>query len=167
MAARRAEDARALASLSAEPHWLQFVDEQYGARPSVQEVVDALDATVDRVRPGSFVLPMGLFHADHLLAHEAAVALLARRGVAEWLVYEEAPYRRQPALVAERVATLRAAGLTLAECVANARPASDVKRRALDCYASQMRALSTLGKAAAAEAHRPERYWRVVVAPPA
>jgi LmbE family N-acetylglucosaminyl deacetylase len=128
---------------------------------------DALDATVDRVRPGSPVFsPWGLFHTDHLLAHGPR-SRCSRRGVAEWLVYEEAPSRRQPALVAERVATLRAAGLTVTECVANDRPASDVKRRALACYASQMRALSTLGNAAAAEAHRPERYWRVVVAPPA
>ena len=44
----------------------------------------------------------------------------------------EAPYRRQPALVAERVATLCVQPATaLTECVANDRPASDVKRRAL------------------------------------
>jgi LmbE family N-acetylglucosaminyl deacetylase len=161
MAARREEDRLALAALSAEPEWLPFVDDQYDAPRSEGDVATALGATIDRLRPSRVVIPLGLFHPDHRLAHDAAVVALRVRRVAEWTCYEEATYRRVPGLVDERVSALRSDGLTVTRWPASERPASDAKRRAVACYGSQLRALSTLGPSVVADVYRSERYWRV------
>jgi LmbE family N-acetylglucosaminyl deacetylase len=161
IAARREEDRLALAGLSAEPEWLAFVDDQYGAPRSEGDVAATLGATIDRLEPSRVVIPLGLFHPDHRLAHDAALVALRARRVAEWTCYEEATYRRVPGLVDERVSALRDAGLTVTRWPASERAASDAKRRAIACYGSQLRALSTLGPSAVADVYRPERYWRV------
>ena len=161
MAARRAEDRLALAALAAEPQWLPFVDDQYGTAPSEGDVAAALGATMDRLRPSRVVIPLGLFHPDHRLAHDAAVVALRARRVLEWIAYEEATYWRVQGMVEERVSALRGAGLALTRWPGSQSSASAEKCRAVACYASQLRALSSLGPSAVADVYRPERYWRV------
>ena len=161
MAARREEDRLALTALSAEPEWLPFVDDQYDAPRSEGDVATALGATIDRLGPSRVVIPLGLFHPDHRLAHDAAVVALRARRIPEWIAYEEATYRRVQGMVEERVSALRGAGLALTRWPGTQSSASAEKCRAVACYASQLRALSSLGPSAVADVYRPERYWRV------
>src|SRR5690242_7567872 len=73
IAARRAEDRAALALLGAVPIWMEFRDAQYGPSPSPDDLVRALGALLATLRPRTLVLPLGLFHSDHDLAHRATL----------------------------------------------------------------------------------------------
>src|SRR4051812_5407345 len=77
--ARRAEDRAALELLGAEPYWLDHLDSQYGASPSVTEVAASLGAVVTTLTPSTVVIPLGLFHSDHALAHAACLYVLRER----------------------------------------------------------------------------------------
>lgn len=160
MAARRAEDREALGVLEARPVWLPFLDAQYGASPSVVEVAEALHAVIASTGPVSVLAPLGLFHSDHQLAHDAC--LLVRRGgpLTTWLLYEEAIYRRLDELAVSRLADLRAAGLRMT-ALATGRPASPRKRRAVAAYRSQLRALAAPGHPGVDDVFAPERLWRI------
>ncbi|MEW6268436.1 MAG: PIG-L family deacetylase [Thermodesulfobacteriota bacterium] len=162
MAARRAEDRAALGVLGARPLWLGFRDSQYGRSPSVEEVASALAAIVAYAHPEAVLFPLGLFHSDHALAHEAALRVRATHGRGRtWLAYEDALYRSVPRLRDERLAALRAAGVRATPLGLGTTPASVLKRRAVARYASQLRALATPGRPGIAGAYEPERYWLV------
>ncbi|WP_157265160.1 PIG-L deacetylase family protein [Azohydromonas aeria] len=155
---RREEDRAALALLGGEPCWLEFGDSQYGATPSVEAVTDALSDLLARQAPDAlFVFPIGLFHSDHRLVHEACMAAWRRRPRPA-LLYEDALYRGIPGLLQQRLAELLQAGLVLTP--AKERPVADTagaKARAVRCYASQLRAFGPGGHDDTA---RPERRWR-------
>ncbi len=159
--ARRGEDRRALALLHAEPLWLDFRDAQYGPSPADDEVARALAAVVERHRPHTIVLPLGLFHSDHRLVHRAGLALLDRCGSAT-LWYEDALYRRMPGLVVERLAAMRRAGLRPRRAMPAWLDRASVRKRwAVHCYRSQLRALATPGRLGVADAFEQEALWRV------
>ena len=160
MAARRAEDRAALAVLGARPAWLAFRDAQYGASPAAAEIAHALDAVMARVSPATVVAPLGLFHSDHRLAHEACLLARPGRPPAAWLLYEDAIYRRLDDLAGARLASLRAAGLRLAAVAPGGR-ASTRKRRAVGAYRSQLRALAAPGHPGVDDVFAPERLWTV------
>ncbi|MGE3908913.1 MAG: PIG-L deacetylase family protein [Chloroflexota bacterium] len=162
VAARRAEDGRALAELGASPRWLDFPDPQYGLRPHRRELTDALKATLDDLSPDVVVAPLGIFHDDHALTGDAALDVLGQQTSACWLVYADAIYRNLPDLVNDRLRQLSEAGLTLREVNASADPASDRKRRAVACYSSQVQALERSWKGGVSDAFAPERYWQIV-----
>lgn len=154
---RRAEDERALALLEAKPRWLDFGDAQYGRTPSPQALAAALREALDACVPEENVLlPLGLFHSDHLLAHAAGRIALGARAT---LFYEDVPYRALPGLLQRRLAALQQEGLALTP---ERRPRPDAratqrKAQALRCYASQLRAFGPRGVDDAAQ---PERCWR-------
>lgn len=157
MAARRAEDRRALALLDAEPVWLGFHDAQYGASPDLGAVVSAL-ATVDAVRAADAVLfPLGLFHSDHVLVHTAVRSLAEVRGTLALVAYEDALYRRIDGLLAARLAELGAAGLAPRRATMGA-PASLRKRTAVACYRSQLQGLRRV-RARVDDLHATEGFW--------
>jgi LmbE family N-acetylglucosaminyl deacetylase len=160
MAARRAEDRAALAALGARALWLPFRDAQYGASPSPTQIADALEAVIDVVEPATVLAPLGLFHGDHRLAHAACLESRRRRPAAAWLLYEDAIYRTLDGLVPERLARLRAAGVT-ATAGAQGRRASARKRRAVARYRSQLRALAAPGHPGVDDVFAPERLWRL------
>jgi LmbE family N-acetylglucosaminyl deacetylase len=160
MAARRAEDAAALSALGARPHWMDFRDAQYGPSPKVQELRSALASVIETERPFVVAVPLGLFHGDHELVHEACMQLLGMAPTLDWLAYEDAMYRAIPGLVDDRLATLDAAGIVAAPVAPLATRHVEVKRRAAAHYRSQLRALSEVA-AGYADAFEPERYWRV------
>jgi LmbE family N-acetylglucosaminyl deacetylase len=160
MARRRAEDAAALALLGARPAWLDFRDSQYGRSPSAGTLADALAAALGE-GPATVLAPLGLFHSDHRLAHEAALLVRARRRDLAWTFYEDALYRRLPALLDERLAALRARGLALRRAPRPARRASPLKLAAIAKYRSQIRALRTPGRPGVRDALAPEGYWQV------
>jgi LmbE family N-acetylglucosaminyl deacetylase len=163
MAARRAEDAAALAVLGAVPRWLAHRDSQYGTSPPVTELARDLRATLAATTPDIVALPLGLFHSDHALAHAAALAVFRRDATPDriWLAYADAIYRRLPGLVADRLAHLRRDGVCATTWLRPSSKASLVKRRAIACYASQLRALTSPGRPGARDACAAERYWRL------
>jgi LmbE family N-acetylglucosaminyl deacetylase len=165
VAARRREDARALAELGASPRWLDFPDTQYGAKPSRRDLADALTAALDDISPDIVVAPLGLFHDDHILTGDAALDVLGRRLSWRWLLYADAIYRGLPDLVERRVQALGASGITLCAAPALREPAGERKRRAIACYVSQVRALERSWEGGVADAFAPERYWQVVAPP--
>ena len=92
MAMRRAEDAEALALLGATPLWLDFLDAQYGATPSVETLASALRMSIAQIAPDTLFIPLGLFHSDHVLTHRAALQALTGLRVVCY-AYEDALYR--------------------------------------------------------------------------
>jgi len=158
IATRREEDRAALAMLGARPLWLEFLDSQYAASPSVETVSAALRRSMPRTATTAF--PLGLFHSDHRLASEAVLRLASASPDRTWLVYEEALYRRIPGLVEERVAALERTGFTLSRCRVLSASRS-LKEKAIGCYASQLRGLASPGRPGYRDALDPESYWRL------
>jgi LmbE family N-acetylglucosaminyl deacetylase len=157
---RRCEDRAALSAIGASPEWLDFRDRQYGQSPSTATVAEAITPFVSEA---SLVLvPLGLFHSDHRLASDAALAVArGLRPLGCWLAYEDAIYRRMSRLRRERLAQLRAAGLALHPVARPLAPASARKRRAVACYRSQLRALAAAGRPGYEDVFAPERFWRI------
>jgi LmbE family N-acetylglucosaminyl deacetylase len=160
MALRRREDAQALSLLGAHALWLSFYDSQYGNPASPPDVLRALSVVVETVSPHSLFVPLGLFHSDHRLTSEACLALRDWYPEFTWYFYEDALYRCIPDLLLERLAHLRSRGI-------HARPvnlgplADERKRPAVQCYASQLRALTTPGRPGYGDVFLPERYWMI------
>ena len=156
VAARRREDERALGLLRAQPRWLDFADGQYG--PSVP--IDALAAAVREVlietSPSLLLCPMGLFHADHRLAHDAVVAAVRGLGIERLRFYEDVPYRAMPGVLQARLAEWAAAGVQVTPAAEQPRGGIGPKARALRLYASQRRAFG----GGWPDAALPERHWR-------
>ena len=162
MARRRAEDADALARLGAQPIWLAFRDDQYGRDGDAPAVAGALEHVVAALAPAIVAIPLGLFHRDHVLASDAGLLVASRRPRVSWLAYEDAIYRALPGdLVESRVAEVRARGYRVEPPEGARHPASALKRRAIACYASQLRGLAVSGRRGHADAFAPERCWRL------
>jgi LmbE family N-acetylglucosaminyl deacetylase len=165
--ARRAEDRAALTLLEATPVWLDFCDAQYGPPPKLPAIADALEQALDTTGVSAVVIPLGLFHSDHRLAHDAAIEVRRRRHHLAWVAGEDAIYRRLPGLVDEAVARLQALGMTprridgngIAGAGAAAPAAHERKRVAVACYRSQLRALAAPGMPGTGDIDAPERYW--------
>lgn len=157
---RRLEDSEALLTLHAQPCWLGFRDAQYGETPSLHALSQALQ-TVLLKHPGAPVwMPLGLFHADHVLAHAAVLSALRSIGRDDATAYEEALYRTRPGLVQQRLAALDAQGwqaTPLLDTTALGRGAA-LKAQAVDAYASQRRAFGAHGLD---DVYRAERAWRL------
>ena len=168
VARRREEDRDALAVLSARPIWLPFLDGQYEAPPAPGEIAGRLAEEIAAAAPDAVLVPLGLWHDDHRLAHEAAVEAMPRCPDVQWLAYEDAIYRAFPGdLLAERRRWLRERGIDAAPLPAGP-PASAVKRRSIECYRSQLRALGSPAGPGWTDALEPERYWRLrAISPPA
>jgi LmbE family N-acetylglucosaminyl deacetylase len=160
MAARRAEDAAALAILDARPIWLDFRDDQYGDPPEINELADALERQIRDIGAREIFIPMGLFHNDHKRVHAAALLVFNRHPEFYWYAYEEPNYRLVPNLRDERLASLADAGICAQDHASPVNEASEVKHRAVHAYCSQLRALATPGRPGLDDVFAPERYWR-------
>lgn len=159
---RRREDRGALRVLRASPTWLEFLDRQYGPAPEIDRIVDTLRAVVERLRPANVIVPLGLWHDDHRLAHAVCRRLIPFWPSIGWLAYADAIYRRfRDSGLAHRLAELRADGIRPV-AVGVARPASPRKRASVACYGSQLRALGSPGRPGSADALEPEWLWRLV-----
>lgn len=155
---RRHEDKVALSMLGAKPLWLAFADSQY-EEPATDEEIAAALVEVLRAHTGEPVLlPLGLFHADHVQAHRAARIALHGMPHDEAYLYEDAPYRRQPGLLQRRLAELHDDGLVLTPALRAIPPAAALKQQAVLAYASQRRALDATGLT---DTTLPERCWRI------
>lgn len=162
IAVRRDEDRQALGLLDAWPLWLELVDSQYGASPSLDEVAAQLRRLLMQCLPESVFFPLGLFHSDHRLSHAAALVLIDRCSGCRWFAYEDAFYRRLPGLRDERIAELLRAGRAPRPLrFAEAADAAARKRRAVACYRSQLTALATPGRPGHEDLAAAEGYWQV------
>lgn len=155
MRARRNEDRAALAEVRARPRWLPFLDSQYLATPTAAAIATAMHALIDEVRPDVLMVPMGLFHSDHVLVSDALLPLAATHHAPAWVVYEEALYRCIAGQLQARLAALAAQGIWLSP-LTGAPPPGGRKAAAVRCYSSQLRALSD---GAQRDLVDPERYW--------
>jgi len=161
LAWRRDEDRAALALLGARPLWLEFCDSQYRVPPAPGALEQALHNTILALDPENILLPSGLFHSDHLLVHQAMMGLREKHPRKNWFMYEEALYRRIPGLLDGRLADLGAHGIECTPLAFSEGRASGRKRQAVQCYASQLRALQTVRRDGHADAFAPEHYWRL------
>jgi LmbE family N-acetylglucosaminyl deacetylase len=167
VALRREEDRAAMAVLGdAEPVWLEFVDWQYETpRATAEEVADALAPALSAARPTAVFVPMGIANPDHELTHDGARLVIDRMADVAWFAYEDHGYKHIPGMLAWRVSKLFRSGLWPTPAVVPAPPDPERKRRAMNCYKSQLgplerdHALSTR-----LEAPVPEQHWRL--APP-
>jgi LmbE family N-acetylglucosaminyl deacetylase len=85
---RRKEDAAAMNALGAKACWLDLWDSQY-LPDGVQERNagrDALDVTLEHIRPTSVVAPLGLHHSDHIAVGATCLAK-ARDSRLTWYYY--------------------------------------------------------------------------------
>jgi LmbE family N-acetylglucosaminyl deacetylase len=160
MAVRRREDDAALAALGCTARRLSFCDAQYGETPSVDQLVQALRPLVEDEPDGPLLYPLGLFHSDHRLVHEAVRATLREGSPRAALAYEDSPYRGMRGVLQRRLAEFAAEGVD-ATPADEARPdakTAQAKARAVALYASQVR---TFGPGGLDDAARPERLWRL------
>jgi LmbE family N-acetylglucosaminyl deacetylase len=148
--ARRAEDARAAAMLGCHVRHLDHWDHQYRNatygyegptdRPGlVGALVTDLGCLVGSAALGTWMIPLGLSHPDHVIAASACLALVDEFPEVDWLVYEELPYAVQrPGAVGSAIADLGSLGFELRPTGIEVDPDPTVKRRVIDCYHSQV-----------------------------
>jgi LmbE family N-acetylglucosaminyl deacetylase len=158
---RREEDLDGLAALSAIPEWLNFCDSQYGQTPEIVQIASALFETMSRHRPDTVLIPAGLFHSDHVLAHRAALLVYRDFPSYRWIMYEDALYRRLEGLLQKRLAVLLDEGIPATPFEVDTREYAGAKERAVSCYASQLNGLLTPGRPGHADLHARERYWQL------
>jgi LmbE family N-acetylglucosaminyl deacetylase len=177
---RREEDDAALAMLGATGVRLGFWDEQYrndtygydGPRGDALEaaltisLADAVGRLSADGGPRTWLVPLGLVHPDHELAHRAGAAVARRRPDLDWVVYLELPYAVEyPRAPGPALASLAASGLRRRrdEPVPWAsQDAAAPKARALAAYATQVRGL---GESIGRSLRSDERYERIVPEP--
>jgi LmbE family N-acetylglucosaminyl deacetylase len=158
---RRQEDRAALDTLGATPLWLEFCDSQYRCTPTLAVLSAAMSETLKTHQPDTVLFPAGLFHSDHVLVHQAMLALGEKHPDKNWLMYEDALYRRLDGLLQQRLAGLLQAGIEATPLGLEQQDGASLKQQALHCYASQLRALSTTPNGYADTA-APERFWRLM-----
>lgn len=164
LAVRAAEDDAALGLLKAVPSRLAFADDQYrepGERVNVEHLANVIEEAVSQYRPRCVAIPFGLFHRDHALAHDAAMQVARQVDGCTWLAYEDAFYRRIPGLLQRRIGVLASAGWLATPVPALEQRKRAVKRRAVQCYASQLRGLDSPGRPGHFDAFAAESYWRL------
>ncbi|WP_368639422.1 PIG-L family deacetylase [Castellaniella ginsengisoli] len=157
MLARIRENRHAMSQLRTIDVRLDLLDSQYGGRCA--GLGRRLAQELERRRPGIILLPLGLFHEDHIRVSDASLAARQRLGDRPlWIAYEDALYRRRAGLVQQRLAVLRARGVCATPWLTVPADVS-VKRRAVAAYASQLGPLGLMpGRGDDA---LPEHYWRL------
>lgn len=158
---RRAEHHRAIELLHATPIPLDFIGSQYGDPPIAIGLGEAIAEVLDEADPDSVMLPAGLYHPDHILAHQAALMARTRDPQRQWLLYEDMFYRRMPTLLQQRLTGLAHFGIDATPVAFDTHAQAERKRHAVQCYASQLRALASPGRAGHGDIFAPEGYWRL------
>jgi LmbE family N-acetylglucosaminyl deacetylase len=161
MRARKVEDRVALERLAAKPRWLEFQDRQYASSPPAESVARVLREVLQVDAPTSVMLPLGLFHADHMLASDAGLQLMHGDRERQWFAFEDAIYRRVPGLIQKRLASLLARDVQATPVQLLSTRHLDRKRSAVDSYASQLRALGASGRPGYDDVFAGESYWRL------
>jgi LmbE family N-acetylglucosaminyl deacetylase len=138
MCARQWEDHRALALCGAYAVHLPFLDSQYASSPASADVAQALAHAWQQSGINRLVVPLGLYHTDHLTTGEAWRLLLREQRLAVCVAYEDALYRTRRGIVDAKRESLADAGVHL-------QPLAD----------------GALGDGAPYDLAAPERFWQV------
>ncbi len=166
---RREEDRAAMAVLGTRPVWLDFVDYQYlepHERPAPDAVAVALGAVIDEVAPTAVFLPMGLANPDHVTTHDAGMLLAGQRPDVAWFCYEDSGYKHIPGMLAWRISKLFRSGRWPTPMVVPVEIDNERKRRAIECYASQLPPLRRdHALDARIDGSVPEQFWLVTDPP--
>jgi len=165
MMQRYVEDETALSRCGALGLHLPFLDSQYENSPTPHDIADALCEAWSCYPGHTFVVPLGLWHSDHVLASDGCFLAAKRIEMLDCVVYEEALYRaipdavvkRKTALAGEGIAMARIEGDRMSETSDAYANAMQKKWHAVSAYASQLRALHD---AHPADVGVPERFWR-------
>lgn len=154
--ARRRENRLALEKLRAIGIQYDMLDSQYGGHCAGLSA--RLFGELVRLQPNMVLLPMGLFHMDHIRVSNAALRVrrMQETSVISWIAYEEAIYRRYTGLVQQRLASLLARGIR-ATPLMTLDADLPVKRRAVAAYASQLKGLGLVP--GQGDDALPEHYW--------
>jgi LmbE family N-acetylglucosaminyl deacetylase len=163
---RYGEERAAMAVFDAIPVWLDFVDWQYlTPRATPEQVADALEAAVRDADPTAVFIPMGIANPDHELTQDGARLVIDNMPDLAWFAYEDSGYKHIPGMLAWRIAKLFRSGLWPTPAVIPAMPDYERKRKAMECYVSQLGPLEKdHGLSMRLGAPVPEQYWRL--APP-
>ncbi|WP_158244320.1 PIG-L deacetylase family protein [Trinickia dabaoshanensis] len=159
--ARIAEDEQALAILGAQAVRLPFLDSQYGATPTIDALARALTRMWREAGSPRLVVPLGLYHSDHVLVGDACRSLVREERLSDTLVYEDALYRTIRGVARARYEALAQEGFRFSpledSMAASLSPprSANAKWRAVHAYRSQLRALRDAHPYDLAE---PERY---------
>lgn len=161
--ARREEDLRGLYILGATAHWLDFLDGQYGVQYAPADLAYAVAEWLASNKGGTVVVPMGLFHSDHVLVSDACMLarqLVDRKGSARWrwLIYEEAIHRRHPGALQQRLEAWHTEGRFAAPALPGFTQFLGQKMQAASAYKSQT---PLFDPASLADIGTPERYWKL------
>nr|WP_284508415.1 PIG-L family deacetylase [Caballeronia sp. INML5] len=163
MRERRVEDKAALHVLGARAVHLGFLDSQYtqgGTSATTAKIASAIRDVMRETDCATLLMPLGLFHSDHALVHTAAREACLSDATA-CIAYEDCLYRRMDGLVQQRLVELIGSGIeatplldpidaaTLSRCI-------EAKQRAVQCYASQLKAFGPHGYD---DVLAPERFW--------
>ncbi|MHC3908533.1 hypothetical protein ACMZ4X_01755 [Achromobacter marplatensis] len=157
MASRQQENQRALSMIECRGLDLDLQDSQYRDAPDEDRslMTERLFHAVASLAPDVVVIPLGLFHGDHVRVGDAGLMIReATPGVA-WFAYEDIPYRSYPGLMQERLVQLHARGIAVTP-----HPYAvdaDAKARLISAYASQLRGLARSAHELAGQ----ECYWRL------
>ncbi|HVN51053.1 MAG TPA: PIG-L family deacetylase [Acidimicrobiales bacterium] len=171
VAARRAEDERALARLGAQPRHLDGFPER-DLQPdepvaTASQVADALAGVIAELEPTLVLVPMGLANPEHVCVHDAALLVRTRLGDEgpSWIAYQDVAYHQIPGQLAWRVAKLFKAAVWPTPVAMPTAVDPTPKRDAVAEYTSQVKALEAdWGLWRRLDAPTPEQYWRL--APP-
>jgi LmbE family N-acetylglucosaminyl deacetylase len=175
VATRRLEDREAAEVLRASTRHLVHWDRQYrgpehgydgpGSGALVARIAADVAVVIDELDADAWLIPLGILHPDHRAAAEGCLDVAAVRRDIDWLVYEELPYATAfPEQRDEAVDHLRRKGFELVPEADEGTPRrEDLKRRAVECYRTQ---LDALGPGAEEAILIPERIGRLMRTPP-
>jgi len=151
------ENREALRLLGSKGVELGLPDSQYVRdwHPFIPLLRESLKNAIARLHPRQVVMPLGLFHDDHIRVSDVLLSLLYLFPAAVWLAYEDVPYRARPAAVAQRLSVIRQRGIRASRVSTPCR--SDRKSRAVWAYGSQLRGFGAYPDDLA----QPEGYWRL------
>ncbi len=173
VAARRAEDVRALAALGAVPvHLDGFAERDLQPDEPVataDQVAAALAGVCRDVDPTVVLMPMGLANPEHVCVHDAALVVRDQLGPdgPAWIAYQDIAYHQIPGQLAWRVAKLFKAAVWPTPVAMPLSTDLDAKRGAVAEYTSQVRALEADWVLwPRIDAPTPEQYWRLAPPPP-
>jgi LmbE family N-acetylglucosaminyl deacetylase len=162
MHTRWREDRHALSLCSARAVHLDFLDSQYASLPAAEQVAEQIARAWQESGIATLVVPLGLYHSDHLATSDACCLLLRARQPAACIAYEDALYRTRRGIVREKRECLARAGVHTTPLpddalgMRSSGAAAAAKRRAVCAYRTQLRALNDPYPYDLAE---PERFW--------
>lgn len=154
---RLEENREALRLLGSDGVELGLPDSQYvhNWQPFIPLLRESLKNALARLHPRQVVMPLGLFHDDHIRVSDILLSLLYLFPAAVWMAYEDVPYRARPDAVPQRLSVIRQRGIEASRVATPCR--SDRKSRAVWAYGSQLRGFG----ACPDDLTRPEGYWRL------